>query len=116
MRQVEIQSVGGFEVGIELTVKAYVGGWQVAEVPSHWHDRSAGESKFELRNWLPQYLRWYFIARSGGSVGDTVGATLKRSRVRSWSGSGRGEPSRQLKSVGLYEMDALVPVVVRRRQ
>ena len=62
LRQVEIQSVGGFEVGIELTVKAYVGGWQVAEVPSHWHDRSAGESKFELRNWLPQYLRWYFYA------------------------------------------------------
>jgi hypothetical protein len=28
-------------------------------VPAVWRDRSNGESRFRLRKWLPQYLRWY---------------------------------------------------------
>jgi hypothetical protein len=31
-------------------------------VPASWHDRTAGESRFRLRKWLPQYLRWYVWA------------------------------------------------------
>ena len=76
LREVEIQSVGGFEVGIELTVKAYVGGWRVAEVPSHWQDRNLGESKFKFLQWLPQYLRWYLYALLRAPLG------LRRNRRR----------------------------------
>jgi len=57
--QVTIESDGGFELGIELTVKAHLLGLRVAEVPTTWRDRTAGQSRFQLWQWLPRYLRWY---------------------------------------------------------
>jgi hypothetical protein len=57
--QVTIESSGGFELGIELTVKAYLLGLPLAEVPTTWRDRTAGQSRFQLWNWLPRYLHWY---------------------------------------------------------
>ena len=57
-----IESEAGFSLGIELTVKAHFHGGRVAEVPTVWRDRSAGESRFRLMAWLPQYLHWYFWA------------------------------------------------------
>jgi dolichol-phosphate mannosyltransferase len=59
LEQVTIESDGGFELGIELTVKAYLLGMRVAEVPTTWRDRTAGQSRFQLWRWLPRYLRWY---------------------------------------------------------
>jgi glycosyltransferase involved in cell wall biosynthesis len=56
---VTIESTGGFELAIELTVKATLDGRRMAEVPATWRDRTAGESRFKLRAWLPLYLRWY---------------------------------------------------------
>ena len=58
---VEIESVGGFEVGLELTVKAYLQGRRLGEVPTTWRERATGESKFNFRKWLPSYLRWYLF-------------------------------------------------------
>jgi dolichol-phosphate mannosyltransferase len=57
--RVTIESTGGFELGIELTVKAYLLGMRIAEVPTTWRDRTAGQSRFKLWNWLPRYLYWY---------------------------------------------------------
>lgn len=62
---VEIESSGGFELAIELTAKATVAGRRLAEVPTTWRDRTAGESRFNFRAWLPRYLRWYFHAFRG---------------------------------------------------
>ena len=59
------ESTGGFEIGMEIVVKAYVSGGKIAEVPSTWTDRVAGESRFQLWKWLPNYLRWYFFAFKG---------------------------------------------------
>lgn len=59
LQAVEIESRGGFELGIELTVKAHEAGFGVAEVPTTWHDRTAGQSRFKLVEWLPHYLRWW---------------------------------------------------------
>jgi dolichol-phosphate mannosyltransferase len=63
---VTIESEAGFELALELTVKATLAGRKVAEVPTTWRDRTAGQSNFKLRKWLPHYLRWYrraFIGR-----------------------------------------------------
>jgi dolichol-phosphate mannosyltransferase len=60
LRSVRIESTGGFEVGLELTVKAYLQGRRLGEVPTTWRERSSGESKFNFRKWLPSYMRWYF--------------------------------------------------------
>ena len=62
---VTIQSSAGFELALELTVKATLAGRRVAEVPTTWRDRTAGQSNFKLRKWLPQYLRWYAVAFRG---------------------------------------------------
>jgi len=65
LQGITIESDGGFEIGMEITVKAFVSGLKVAELPSVWNDRKAGESRFRLVRWLPKYLRWYFYALRG---------------------------------------------------
>ena len=60
-----IESEAGFELALELTVKATLAGRVVAEVPTTWRDRTAGKSHFQLRRWLPHYLRWYGLAMRG---------------------------------------------------
>lgn len=60
-----IESRAGFELALELTVKATLGGRHIAEVPTTWRDRTAGQSNFQLRKWLPHYLRWYLAALRG---------------------------------------------------
>ncbi len=60
-----IQSEAGFELALELTVKATLTGRHVAEVPTTWRDRAEGQSNFKLRQWLPHYLHWYRIAMRG---------------------------------------------------
>ena len=67
-----IESQGGFELAIELTVKATLAGRRVAELPTTWRDRTAGTSHFRLRAWLPRYLRWY-LAALRGRLGPLVG-------------------------------------------
>lgn len=60
--EVGIASRAGFEIGIELTAKARRLRRPVAEIPTIWLDRSLGASNFQLRKWLPEYLRWYVYA------------------------------------------------------
>src|SRR5215469_2263188 len=62
VRSFAIESRGGFELNLELTVKAFLGGHRITEVPSTWRDRTSGESRFRLWKWLPLYLHWYFYA------------------------------------------------------
>jgi glycosyltransferase involved in cell wall biosynthesis len=56
---VVVESSGGFEIALELTVKAHLAGARVSEIPSSWVDRSAGKSRFRLWKWMPNYLRWF---------------------------------------------------------
>ena len=57
-----IESQRGFELNLEITVKAFLRGYRIAEVPSTWRDRSEGESRFRLWGWMPHYLKWYLHA------------------------------------------------------
>ena len=63
--RIRIESRGGFEIGMEILIKAHLLGCKIGEVPSTWRDRSGGESKFKLFKWLPHYLHWYFLAFRG---------------------------------------------------
>jgi dolichol-phosphate mannosyltransferase len=60
-----IESEAGFELALELTVKATLARRRVAEVPTTWRDRTAGQSNFKMRMWLPHYLHWYWVAMRG---------------------------------------------------
>jgi dolichol-phosphate mannosyltransferase len=59
---IQIESKGGFELSLEITVKAFLAGYTISETPTTWRDRTAGESRFKLWKWLPHYLKWYFMA------------------------------------------------------
>ena len=59
---IHIESKGGFELSLEITVKAFLAGYTISETPSTWRDRTAGTSRFKLWKWLPHYLKWYFMA------------------------------------------------------
>lgn len=78
VRTVTIQSRSGFEIGLELTAKARRARLPVAELPTIWLDRTEGSSNFQLRKWLPKYLRWYFFA---------FGAPLPLSQIESAAGA-----------------------------
>lgn len=58
----KIESKGGFELSLEITVKAFLAGYSIAETPSTWRDRTMGQSRFRLWKWLPHYLKWYLMA------------------------------------------------------
>lgn len=57
-----IDSIGGFEVALELCTKAHEQRKKLSELPTEWRDRTLGQSNFKLFSWLPKYLRWYFRA------------------------------------------------------
>lgn len=62
LQAITIESERGFELNLELTVKAFLAGYRIAEVPARWRDRARGASRFQLWGWLPHYLKWYFYA------------------------------------------------------
>ena len=84
LRSITIESERGFEVALELTVKAHGAGLTLAEVPTVWTDRTAGESRFDARRLLPGYLRWFFLGLSYRLPGRSprVGRPRRRSGRR----------------------------------
>ena len=56
---IKIETVGGFEITMEIIAKAYILGYRIAEVPTINRDRSTGTSKFRLMQWMSRYLYWY---------------------------------------------------------
>jgi glycosyltransferase involved in cell wall biosynthesis len=62
LKKITIESVGGFEIGLEILVKCFAMNGKIEEIPTTWKDRSTGESRFKLLQWLPRYLHWYFYA------------------------------------------------------
>ena len=67
LRDIQIESTGGFEIGMEILVKALAGGYRLTDIPATWRDRAAGKSRFQIRKWLSNYLHWYFYALTAGS-------------------------------------------------
>ena len=59
---ITFESQGGFEIAMEITVKAFKNKQKITELPSTWRDRTAGEANFKLWKWLPSYLHWYWYA------------------------------------------------------
>lgn len=62
LKQIPIESDGGFELGIELVVKAREKKFTITEVPTSWEDRQDGKSNFKFKKWLPKYLKWFLRA------------------------------------------------------
>jgi dolichol-phosphate mannosyltransferase len=69
VEEIPIEGEASFAVALELTLKAHWRGWRLAEVPTTWRDRTAGQSRFRLWAWLPHYLRWYVRALARAWLG-----------------------------------------------
>ena len=61
LRKINIESTQGFCIAMEITVKGFLRGESIAELPTVWRDRTDGESNFKLWSWLPQYIKWYLF-------------------------------------------------------
>jgi hypothetical protein len=59
IKTVGIDSRAGFEIGLELISKARRRRLPIAEIPTVWLDRAAGDSNFQLGKWIPQYFKWF---------------------------------------------------------
>ncbi len=59
IKKITIESEKGYETGLELLVKANALGMKIGEVPTVWHERKKGKSKFKLFSLMPHYMRWY---------------------------------------------------------
>lgn len=62
INSIVIESNYGFEIGLELTTKAKLLNFRIAEIPTIWIERTEGESKFPLISSLRFYLKWYLKA------------------------------------------------------
>jgi dolichol-phosphate mannosyltransferase len=62
LNSITIESQGGFEIAMEITVKAFRQKRRIVELPTTWRDRTAGDASFRLWAWLPSYLHWYLYA------------------------------------------------------
>ena len=60
LEAIKIESSGGFELSMEIVIKAHNQGFKITEVPTIWRDRTTGESRFKILAWLPSYIHWYF--------------------------------------------------------
>jgi hypothetical protein len=58
---IDIESKG-FEISMELPLKAYYLGFKITEVPTVWREREKGRSNFNMVNLAPNYWRWYLWA------------------------------------------------------
>lgn len=67
LHSLNIESRGGFEINLEVTVKAFLQGYRITELPTTWRDRTESVSKFRLWRWLPHYLKWYVYAFRPGA-------------------------------------------------
>ena len=52
----------GFEVSMEIPLKAYFKGFKIGEVPTVWKERTRGKSNFKVAKLLPNYLKVYLWA------------------------------------------------------
>ncbi len=75
IEQLPIEGQASFALALELTLKAHWRGWRLAEVPTIWRDRTAGQSRFRLWAWLPHYLRWYLRALRWALLGGVESAS-----------------------------------------
>lgn len=59
---IPLESRNGFDVILELTLKTYLKGYKITEVPAQWKNREEGTSNFKMWSWIPNYLHWCFYA------------------------------------------------------
>ena len=58
---IDIESIG-FEISMEILLKAYYLGFKITEVSTVWKERTKGKSSFKVFKLLPDYIKLYLWA------------------------------------------------------
>lgn len=67
LKKVRIPNNFGVEVSMYITLQVFFNGGKITEIPTQWHGRTAGNSKFRFMQRLPKYLyiyRWALIEKA----------------------------------------------------
>ena len=59
-KKIKLDSQTGFTFAIELTIKSYIAGNKIIEVPAQWIEIEGRKSNFKVLRWLPSYIYWLF--------------------------------------------------------
>lgn len=65
IESIDIQSQG-FEISMEIPLKAYFLGFRITELPTVWKERTKGKSSFRMFKLFPDYFKlyiWAFLRR-----------------------------------------------------
>ncbi len=60
--RIKLESTKGFTFALELTTKAYFGGFKIVELPSIWKNPDYKKSNFKMTSWLPYYFYWFLYS------------------------------------------------------
>lgn len=52
----------GFEISMEITLKAFFAGYRITEIPTAWKERKKGKSTFKMHKVASKYFRLYLWA------------------------------------------------------
>ncbi len=52
----------GFEISMEIPIKAYYSGFRITEIPTVWRERTRGKSSFRILMLFPSYAKIYLWA------------------------------------------------------
>ena len=58
IEKIDIEA-NGFEISMEIPLKAYYLGFKMTEIPTVWKERTRGKSSFRMFKLLPAYLKLY---------------------------------------------------------
>ena len=107
---VTIESTAGFELALELTVKATIAGRRVAEVPTTWRDRTAGAEQLQAAQ-----VAAALPALVLGGVPRTAGPARAAARAGGALASGQGFGCRARSQAGGSLARRVASVEGRRR-
>ncbi len=58
---INIESCGGWEMSMEIAIKAFLNGRRMTEIPVIWVERQSGSSQFKLFEWSTSYFKWFLF-------------------------------------------------------
>jgi len=76
-----LRSTVSFSVTLEVVAKAHSLGYRIAEIPTTWRDRRAGQSNFPLARSVVTYMPWFLVLLLRNRL-----FRLPRSWLRKWLG------------------------------
>ena len=52
----------GFEISLEIVLRAYLEGYKIAEIPTKWRERTTGQSHFNIFRDGLKFIKWFIFA------------------------------------------------------